>query len=42
MFKRLLALVFGMTEMLRAKMNANYAPIYKPIKDAREKILSEL
>ena len=31
-----------MTEMLRAKMNANYAPIYKPIKDAREKILSEL
>ena len=31
-----------MTEMLRAKMNANYAPIYKPIKDVREKILSEL
>ena len=31
-----------LTEMLRAKMNANYEPIYKPIKDAREKILSEL
>ena len=31
-----------LTEMLRAKMNANYEPLYKVIKDAREKILSEL
>ena len=31
-----------LTEMLRAKMNANYEPIYKPIKEAREKILREL
>lgn len=31
-----------LTEMLRAKMNANYAPIYKPIKDTRDKILNEL
>ena len=31
-----------LTEMLRARMKANYAPIYKPIKDVRNKILSEL
>ena len=31
-----------MTEMLRAGMKANYAPIYKPIKEYRDKILREL
>lgn len=31
-----------LTEMLRAKMNANYTLIYKPIKDARDRLLKEL
>ena len=31
-----------MTEMLRARMSANYELMYKPIKDARAKFLNEL
>ncbi len=31
-----------MTQMLRAKMKANYTSMYAPIKDMRAKLLSEL